>query len=141
MTNPRKITVIVEAVDGSLQRFDWHEIMNSAIVVNCTEDAIAWQVAMQFSGKVTKTVNVSGNPARPGTPTELRTFAGENWKTAAHGQTAMDLHCEHDVEMATVTLRRIGWVDQKGRVYVSPPPQADFDGGSLTALLINPGCE
>jgi hypothetical protein len=35
------------------------------------------------------------------------------------------------------TLRRIGWIDQKGRVYVKVPPTKNFDGGSLTPLLID----
>lgn len=35
------------------------------------------------------------------------------------------------------TLRRIGWLDQKGRVWLATPPTAEFDGGSLTPLLID----
>jgi hypothetical protein len=35
------------------------------------------------------------------------------------------------------TLRRVGWLDQKGRVWTKIPPSADFDGGSLTPLLID----
>jgi hypothetical protein len=34
-------------------------------------------------------------------------------------------------------LRRIGWLDQKGRVWLACPPMAQFDGGSLTPLLID----
>lgn len=37
------------------------------------------------------------------------------------------------------TLRRIGWLDQRGRVWLEIPPSDEFDGGSLTALLIDPG--
>ncbi len=37
------------------------------------------------------------------------------------------------------TLRRIGWLDQLGRVWLKVPPSAEFDGGSLTPLLIDPG--
>lgn len=36
-------------------------------------------------------------------------------------------------------LRQIGWLDQKGRVWLAPPPSAEFDGGSLTPLLIDAG--
>lgn len=35
------------------------------------------------------------------------------------------------------TLRRIGWIDQKGRVYTETPPMAGFDGGALRPLLID----
>lgn len=35
------------------------------------------------------------------------------------------------------TLRRIGWLDQKGRVWTRVPATADFDGGSLTPLLVD----
>jgi hypothetical protein len=37
----------------------------------------------------------------------------------------------------TATLRRIGWIDQKGRVWLEVPATADFDGGSLTPLLVD----
>lgn len=37
----------------------------------------------------------------------------------------------------TARLRRIGWLDQKGRVWTEIPATADFDGGSLTPLLID----
>jgi hypothetical protein len=35
------------------------------------------------------------------------------------------------------TLRRVGWLDQRGRVWLGTPPCATFDGGSLTPLLID----
>lgn len=35
------------------------------------------------------------------------------------------------------TLRRVGWLDQKGRVWTEVPSTLDFDGGSLTPLLID----
>jgi len=35
------------------------------------------------------------------------------------------------------TLRRIGWLDQKGRVWLETPAGIDFDGGSLTPLLVD----
>jgi hypothetical protein len=37
----------------------------------------------------------------------------------------------------TATMRRVGWLDQKGRVWTEMPSTADFDGGSLTPLLID----
>lgn len=35
------------------------------------------------------------------------------------------------------TLRRVGWLDQKGRVWTETPSGLGFDGGSLTPLLID----
>jgi hypothetical protein len=54
-----------------------------------------------------------------------------------------EIPCDHSVERATITLRQIGWVDQKGVVYsISKlPPSSEFRGGSLTPLYINPGCD
>ena len=40
-------------------------------------------------------------------------------------------------QVPVARLRRIGWLDQKGRVYLKMPPSATFDGGSLTPLLID----
>lgn len=37
------------------------------------------------------------------------------------------------------TLRRIGWLDQKGRVWLAVPPSVTFGAGSLTPLLIDAG--
>jgi hypothetical protein len=37
----------------------------------------------------------------------------------------------------TAGLRRIGWMDQKGRVWTQMPSGREFDGGSLTPLLID----
>src|ERR1700683_239883 len=42
-------------------------------------------------------------------------------------------------DLPVARLRRIGWLDQKGRVWLRVPPGAGFDGGSLTPLLIDPG--
>jgi hypothetical protein len=33
-------------------------------------------------------------------------------------------------------VRRVGWLNQKGRVWTEIPPISEFDGGSLTPLLI-----
>jgi hypothetical protein len=43
------------------------------------------------------------------------------------------------LKVPVAKLRRIGWLDQKGRVWLEVPPSAEFDGGSLTPLLIDPG--
>jgi hypothetical protein len=48
-----------------------------------------------------------------------------------------DPHTGQQLPMAT--LRRIGWLDQKGRVWLKVPPSSEFDGGSLAPLLIDPG--
>jgi len=37
----------------------------------------------------------------------------------------------------TASLRRVGWLDQQGRVWTEVPPSDGFDGGSLTPLLID----
>ena len=39
--------------------------------------------------------------------------------------------------LPVATMRRIGWLDQKGRVWVKMPSSLTFDGGSLTPLLID----
>ena len=76
-----------------------------------------------------------------GFQTDMRLYKGEDWETTAHAVLWYSRCSEHDVDESTITLRRIGWLDQKGRVYTETPPQDGFDGGSLTPLLINPGCE
>lgn len=50
---------------------------------------------------------------------------------------AMDLAWAASRQHHSAKLRRIGWLDQKGRVYLHVPPSAEFDGGSLTPLLID----
>lgn len=45
----------------------------------------------------------------------------------------------HGIRVPAATLRRVGWLDQKGRVWTSIPSTIEFDGGSLTPLLIDPG--
>lgn len=48
-------------------------------------------------------------------------------------------HVPSGLKVPVARLRRIGWLDQKGRVWTRVPSGADFDGGSLTPLLIDPG--
>lgn len=74
--------------------------------------------------------------------TDLTLYEGEDWPTTGHITKRQPRECpDHEVLQATIGLRRIGWIDQKGRVYKETPSQAGFDGGSLTPLLINPGCD
>jgi hypothetical protein len=37
---------------------------------------------------------------------------------------------------APIQMSQVGWLDQKGRVWLECPPSTGFDGGSLTPLLI-----
>lgn len=50
---------------------------------------------------------------------------------------------DHDVPRYTVNLRQIGWIDQSGRVWLTSQDWQDAGGpnGSITPLLINPGCD
>ncbi|HEY2638926.1 MAG TPA: hypothetical protein VGI66_03455 [Streptosporangiaceae bacterium] len=50
---------------------------------------------------------------------------------------AMEMAWQASITHHTATLRRIGWLDQKGRVWTELPASPDFDGGSLTPLLID----
>jgi hypothetical protein len=57
----------------------------------------------------------------------------EDWPVRADaGEDMCDALTPHKA-----TLRRIGWIDQKGRVWTSTPSMLRFDGGSLTPLLID----
>lgn len=81
----------------------------------------------------------SSNWDTTGTDTGLRLNSNcEDWQVPAdsklepfHEDDTIKVWSEH------ATLRRIGWLDQKGRVWLSTPPAAQFDGGSLTPLLID----
>jgi len=71
--------------------------------------------------------------------TAMRLHAGENWPKVAdtwHRGDSSWLRLD-DLGRPVTTLRRVGWLDQKGRVWIEVPPQAGFDGGSLTPLLID----
>lgn len=65
----------------------------------------------------------------PGAQTDMKVYEGEEWKVV------VDRADEEHRYFAT--LRRVGWLDQKGRVWTKIPPSAGFDGGSLTPLLID----
>lgn len=51
--------------------------------------------------------------------------------------------CDHDIPRAKIEMRRIGWIDQKGNVWLSSTDwtNAGAPNGSITPLLIDPGCE
>lgn len=62
--------------------------------------------------------------------------AGENPGLKYYATPETDPRTGQLVPLAT--LRRVGWLDQKGRVWLAMPnPSAAFDGGSLTPLLID----
>lgn len=89
--------------------------------------------------------------------TDLKLHEGENWPVQCdlgppgfndwvsdkHNEytsselKAMDRAWSAGRSSHQATLRRIGWLDQKGRVWLKCPPSAEFDGGSLTPLLID----
>ena len=61
--------------------------------------------------------------------------------TAGDGlQTALRLHDGEDWTVSGATLRRIGWLDQRGRAWKQIPPGAvaeEMRCGSFTPLLID----
>lgn len=67
----------------------------------------------------------------------------ERWEVTAHDVPKMNICPHHDVLRSTVVLRRIGWLDQKGNVWIDEKAWRDAGGpnGSITPLLINPGCD
>jgi len=83
----------------------------------------------------------SPNDIAIGYQTDMRLHQGEDWQAKAH-DSGYQYYChDHDKPVRAVMLRRVGWLDQKGRVWTETPATDDFDGGSLTPLLINPGCD
>lgn len=58
-------------------------------------------------------------PPKMAVQTTLRPHMGEPWDLPR-----------------TTRYRRVGWLDQKGRIYLDDPPAANFDGGGLTPLLV-----
>lgn len=74
-----------------------------------------------------------GDPDRKaiGTRTNMSASRGEDWQVPDDSPPVM-LRRHH-----WATLRRVGWLDQKGRVWTEMPSMHGFDGGSLTPLLID----
>ena len=58
-------------------------------------------------------------PPKAPVQTALRPHMGEPWAAPPRAR-----------------LRRVGWLDQKGRVYLDTPDIATFDGGSIAPLLV-----
>lgn len=76
-------------------------------------------------------------------PTGMRLYEGEDWKASGHQVAEQMRVCDHEMPLATIILRRIGWIDQNGWVWLSEKDWRDAGGpnGSITPLLINPGCD
>lgn len=109
----------------------------------------------------TVVADVIGTPHEQtmGRPTNMAASQGEDWMVPCDrgGQDFVDWLEEYDAgrsgtvpalkamraaweasrQRHTAKLRRVGWLDQKGRVWTQVPASADFDGGSLTPLLID----
>jgi hypothetical protein len=97
----------------------------------------------------------------PGAQTDMKAYEGEDWKVVVDPRDTAFIHWETERQRQTgvyptavkdlelmeqawnaacehfATLRRVGWLDQKGRVWTKIPPSTQFDGGSLTPLLID----
>jgi hypothetical protein len=74
--------------------------------------------------------------------TGMRLHDGEDWPTRGHVVTPA-LRCDHNVPNASIMLRRIGWLDQRGMVWLSDREwmAAGSPNGSITPLLISAGCD
>jgi hypothetical protein len=82
--------------------------------------------------------------AEDGQETALRLHEGEDWTvladTDADGYHRTFRHNSGGREVACATLRRIGWLDQRGRAWKHIPPGAvaeEMQCGSFTPLLID----
>ena len=74
--------------------------------------------------------------------TDMRLYQGEKWPVEGHVMRKAR-PCDHDVERACIELRRIGWLDQAGNVWITGEDwvRAGGPNGSITPLLIAPGCD
>ena len=92
--------------------------------------------AIRFTDWPQALAALGGGDLPPGaTPTPLRAYEGEAWPV--HGDRFRASDGSGWLHDTTATLRRVGWLDQRGRVWLHTPPQDGFDGGSLTPLLID----
>jgi hypothetical protein len=90
-------------------------------------------------------VSIRDGKPEPSWQTGMALHAGEPWDVPADSFYDDDLDVRACTRLVTVKgaqvpaarLRRVGWLDQKGRVWLATPPAAQFDGGSLTPLLID----
>jgi hypothetical protein len=74
--------------------------------------------------------------------TEMRLHKGVEWVVSGHVNGDAGT-CDHDVPRAQIILRRIGWLDQKGNVWISSQDwqNAGAPNGSITPLLIAEECD
>lgn len=82
-----------------------------------------------------------------GYPTQMRCSQGEPWQVIADvrldefdsnpGYPTLMEHRPSGVRVPAATLTRIGWLDQKGRVWAEIPSGHDYNGGSYTPLLVD----
>ncbi len=82
--------------------------------------------------------------ATNGTDTGLRLHRGEPWPVVADYRDTEDgfQYRVDDAGKVIARLRRIGWLDQRGRVWLHLPSTAkaaNLGCGSFTPLLIDPG--
>jgi hypothetical protein len=70
--------------------------------------------------------------------TEMRLHNGVDWPVSGVAGA-----CDHDVPRAQIVLRQIGWLDQKGNVWISSQDWRNAGGpnGSITPLLIAAECD
>ena len=74
--------------------------------------------------------------------TGMRLDKVENWPVSGHVNGPVPRPCGHDISRATITVRRIGWIDQNGQVWRSESDWINFGSpnGSITPLLISAEC-
>jgi hypothetical protein len=75
-------------------------------------------------------------------PTGLKLYETQKWPVDGH-VIGKARPCDHDVEKARIEVRKIGWLDQKGNVWLSDKDWMDHGGpnGSITPLLIADTCD
>jgi hypothetical protein len=76
-----------------------------------------------------------------------RNITFDQWEMARQKATGVHPTAVKDLELMEqawnaaaehfATLRRVGWLDQTGKVWTKVPPSDQFHGGSLTPLLID----
>ena len=72
----------------------------------------------------------------------MRLSVASNWPVSGH-VIGKARPCDHQVERATIQTRKVGWLDQKGQVWLSYEDWANAGGpnGSITPLLIPADCQ
>jgi hypothetical protein len=74
--------------------------------------------------------------------TDMRLWSGTKWTAAGH-VSGEARPCDHDVPRAQIEMRIVGWLDQRGQVWLTDKDWMEAGGpnGSITPLLIAPGCD